>query len=230
MEDRQASAALSSALVRAGIEFEGGWEVKWLEGERVGRGCLSGRLAECGSAGVITTIYSPPLSELIAGILEPSQNWMSEQLLRGLGAQLGDGGSWSAGADIMTAYLVDDVGVDPRDVVVRDGSGLSAYNLITPRALVRVLRRTHLGPDSKTFREAMAEPGEEGSTLEERLPRLVGRLFAKTGSISNVNSLSGYLVRESGQEVIFSILSNGSGLPSGRVEDTIDDIVEILAR
>jgi D-alanyl-D-alanine carboxypeptidase/D-alanyl-D-alanine-endopeptidase (penicillin-binding protein 4) len=227
---RQAAAALSRALDRAGIEFEGSWEVKWSEGERVGRGCLSGGLAECDSAGVIAAIDSPPLSELIGGILGPSQNWMSEQLLRALGAQLGEGGSWSDGADVVKAYLVDDIGIDPLDLEVRDGSGLSAYNLVTPRALVGVLRHAHLGPHSEAFREAMAEPGEEDSTLEERLPLLEGRLFAKTGSISNVNSLSGYLVRQDGQEVIFSILTNGSGLPSGRVQDAIDDIVEILAR
>jgi RNA polymerase sigma factor (sigma-70 family) len=54
-------------------------------------------------------------------------------------------------------------------------------------------------------------PAEAESTLEERLVELEGRLFAKTGTISNVNSLSSYLVRADGQDVIFSILTNGSG-------------------
>jgi len=227
---RQAAAALSRAIERAGIETEGGWEIKWTPGERVGRGCLSGMLSSCGSAGVIAAVDSPPLTELIGGILGPSQNWMSEQLLRALGARFGEEGSWSEGVGVMEAHLMDDVGVDPLDIVLRDGSGLSAYNLVTPRALVRVLRAMHLGPHAHAFREAMAEPGEEDSTLEERLTGLEGRLFAKTGSISNVNSLSGYLVREDGQEIIFSILTNGSGLPSTRVQEAIDDIVEILAR
>jgi len=227
---RQAAATLSDAIDRAGIETEGGWEVKWTAGERVGRGCLSGMLPACGSAGVITAIESPPLSELIAGILKPSQNWMSEQLVRALGAEFGERGSWAEGLGVLEDHLVDVVGIDPLDIELRDGSGLSAYNLVTPRALVRVLRDMQQGPHAQVFREAMAEPGEEDSTLEERLPDLEGRLFAKTGTISNVNSLSGYLVGDGGQDVIFAILTNGSGLASTQVQEAIDDIVEILAR
>lgn len=227
---RQAAATLSNAIRRAGIEMEGGWEVKWTPGERVGRGCYSGMLDECGSAGLLTAIESPPLAELIAGTLEPSQNWMAEQLVRTLGARYGTEGSWSEGVDIVEMYLVNEAGVEPLDISARDGSGLSAYNLITPRALVRVLEYMQRGPHAQTFRTALAEPGEEDSTLERRLLELDGRLFAKTGTISNVNSLSGYLVRDNGQEVIFSILTNGSGLPSGRVRSAIDEIVRIIAR
>ena len=76
-----------------------------------------------------------------------------------------------------------------------------------------ILREMHLGPTSAEYRAALAEPGEEDSTLEQRLLDLEGRLFAKTGTISNVNSLSGYLVRNDGRQIIFSILTNGSGLP-----------------
>ena len=85
-------------------------------------------------------------------------------------------------------------------------------------------------PDGLAYRSAMAEPGEEESTLEERLSGLEGRVFAKTGTISNVNSLSGYLVRENGEGVIFAILANGAGLDDGEVEATIDEIVRVLAR
>ena len=227
---RQASAALAIAIEGAGITVEGGWEVKWTKGERVGRGCLSGMLEECTSAGLLAVIESPPLSELVAGILEPSQNWMAEQLIRSLGALYGEEGSWSEGVDVVEGFLTEHVGIDTLDVSARDGSGLSAYNLVTPRALVGVLRYMSMGPFAAEYRRALAEPGEEGSSLERRLLDLEGRLFAKTGTISNVNSLSGYLVRENGQEVIFSILTNGSGLPSSYVRTAIDDIVRALAR
>jgi D-alanyl-D-alanine carboxypeptidase/D-alanyl-D-alanine-endopeptidase (penicillin-binding protein 4) len=66
--------------------------------------------------------------------------------------------------------------------------------------------------------------------LENRLLDLEDRVWAKTGTISNVNSLSGYLVRDDGTELIFSILSNGSGLPASRVRAAIDDVVRVLAR
>ena len=66
-------------------------------------------------------------------------------------------------------------------------------------------------------------------TLEERLPGLEGRLFAKTGTISNVNALSGYLTRNDGTELTFSILTNGSGLPASTVRAAIDALVRTLA-
>ena len=130
----------------------------------------------------------------------------------------------------MEAFLTEHVGVDSLDVSARDGSGLSAYNLVTPRALVRVLRYMAMGSSAEQYRVALAEPGEEDSSLELRLLDMEGRLFAKTGTISNVNSLSGYLVGENGEDIIFSILTNGSGLPSSYVRAAIDDIVRVLAR
>jgi D-alanyl-D-alanine carboxypeptidase/D-alanyl-D-alanine-endopeptidase (penicillin-binding protein 4) len=226
---RQAAAALHTALLSAGIAVEHGWEVKWTRGERLGRGCMTGTLSLCGSAGPLAVFESPPLTELVTGILGPSQNWMTEQLVRALGARLGEGGSWEQGMSVVRGYLVDRVGVDSLDLSLRDGSGLSAYNLVTPRAVVRTLAAMRRHPAADAFRSAMAEPGEEDSTLERRLLDLEGRLFAKTGSISNVNSLSGYLVRANGQHVIFSILTNGSGLPASRIRAAIDEIVVILA-
>ena len=187
-------------------------------------------MRECPNAGPILTLESPPLSELIAGILKPSQNWMTEQLIRTLGAELGEEGSWSEGIVVISEFLTEVVGIDSLDISPRDGSGLSAYNLVTPRALVRILQYLSSNQNNGTYRSALATPREEDSTLQERLSGLEGRVFAKTGTISNVNSLSGYLTRDDGSEVIFSILSNGSGLPSGQVRDAIDDIVRILAR
>ena len=227
---RQATAALGRAIAAAGIVVEDQARVVWVDSVRVGRGCLSGRVRECANAGLIFSLESPPLSQLIAGILEPSQNWMTEQLIRTLGAEAGEKGSWSEGVGVIRSFLTEQVGVDSLDIAPRDGSGLSAYNLVTPRALVRILQYMRNGTNAATYRAALAEPGEENSTLERRLMDLEQRLFAKTGTISNVNSLSGYLVREDGTEVIFSILSNGSGLPASRVRAAIDDVVRALAR
>jgi D-alanyl-D-alanine carboxypeptidase/D-alanyl-D-alanine-endopeptidase (penicillin-binding protein 4) len=183
-----------------------------------------------GASITLATLESPPVAELVAGILEPSQNWMTEQMVRALGARYGQDGSWREGVGVVEAYLINEAGVDALDIAPRDGSGLSAYNLVTPRAIVRILEEMRTGPHYDSFRSAMAEPGEEGSTLERRLLDLRGRVHAKTGTISNVNSLSGYLVRDDGREVIFSILTNGSGLPASRVRAAIDDVVRSLAR
>ena len=227
---RQASATLAHALQDAGIDIARGWEVRWREGDDLGEGCSAGWLDTCPRARPIAVLESPPLSELIAGILEPSQNWITEQLVLALAGLYGEEGSWPVGVDLLEAFLTEHVGVDTLDVSIRDGSGLSAYNLVTPRALVRVLRYMRTGPHGSGYRAALAEPGEDGSSLEERLTDLEGRVWAKTGTISNVNSLSGYLVRENGQEIVFSILTNGSGLPSSYVRDAVDDVVRVLAR
>ena len=170
------------------------------------------------------------MSEIVAGILKPSQNWMTEQVVRALGQSYGAEGSWEEGLGVVETFLVEEVGVRPSDLYARDGSGLSFYNLVTPRAIVSVLAEMHNSESASVFRGAMPAPGEEGSTLENRLEGLEGHLRAKTGTISNVNSLSGYLVRESGEEVAFSILSNGSGMPASRVRSAIDEIVRALAR
>jgi D-alanyl-D-alanine carboxypeptidase/D-alanyl-D-alanine-endopeptidase (penicillin-binding protein 4) len=243
---RQAVATFAAALEASGVVVEGGWSIRWAtpepqdECESDARSTEigpedggSGGTSECAPAPAVRTLAaleSPPLSELIGGILKPSQNWMTEQVVRTLGARFGSEGSWREGVGVMEAYLVNEVGVDSLDIAPRDGSGLSAYNLVTPRAIVRILQEMREGPHAADFRAAMAEPGKEGSTLRRRLLDLEGRVFAKTGTISNVNSLSGYLVRDDGREVVFSVLTNGSGLPSSRVRDAIDDVVRSLAR
>ncbi|MDG2239734.1 MAG: D-alanyl-D-alanine carboxypeptidase/D-alanyl-D-alanine-endopeptidase [Longimicrobiales bacterium] len=227
---RQATAALGTAIRQAGITMEGTARVAWADSMRVGRGCLSGLVQECPNAGHIFTFSSPPLAVISQQLLERSQNWMTEQLIRTLGAELGEEGSWDEGVDVIRTFLTEEVGIDSLDVAPRDGSGLSAYNLVTPRALVSILSFMRHSENWDIFKEALASPGEEDSTLEHRLLDLEGRVFAKTGTISNVNSLSGYLVREDGSEVIFSVLSNGSGLPASVVRAAIDDVVRDLAR
>ena len=249
---RLASAALLRALERRGIEIQGGNRVTWDVGEPVGPGsCTTGRttadldpsgdalpdsegsaaqVPECPDATRITGFSSPPMAEIVKAILEPSQNWMTEQLVRTLGMEGGRRGSWREGFRVERNFLTQEVGVDSLDVTYRDGSGLSAYNLVTPRAIVRILEYMRASSNSGAFRSALASPGEEESTLRNRLLELGSRVFAKTGTITHVTSLSGYLFTDSGKELIFSILTNGSGLSSREVRASIDRIVEAAAR
>jgi serine-type D-Ala-D-Ala carboxypeptidase/endopeptidase (penicillin-binding protein 4) len=80
------------------------------------------------------------------------------------------------------------------------------------------------------WRDALAQPGLAGTTLSGRLRPLDGRLFAKTGTITNVNSLSGHFIAADGREYLFSILSNASGVPAAMVRAAIDDVVLAMAR
>jgi D-alanyl-D-alanine carboxypeptidase/D-alanyl-D-alanine-endopeptidase (penicillin-binding protein 4) len=255
---RFASTALYRSLERRGIRIDGGLRIAWDPGEPVGSGsCRTGpgaststseespgrgeaqrirapRLAsqrdDCPDARTLASLFSPPLAEVVQGILEPSQNWMAEQLVRALGFELGEEGSWREGFRVQEEFLTQQVGVDTLDIVFRDGSGMSRQNLVTPRAIVRILEYMRASSNAGIFRNALASPGEKDGTLRNRLQALEGRVFAKTGTLTHVTSLSGYLFTDSGRELIFSILTNGSGLPSNTVRDGIDKVTEILVR
>jgi D-alanyl-D-alanine carboxypeptidase/D-alanyl-D-alanine-endopeptidase (penicillin-binding protein 4) len=222
---RQAAAALARSLDADGITVRGGWRVAWNAGEPVSV-CSTGAWSDC-SAPVLARLSSPPLSEIVEVTLRTSHNWMAEQLVRALGSDTTAG--WPTGLAAMRGYLVESVGADTLDFRLRDGSGLSAQNLLTPRTLVRLLDQASRTPWGATFRAALAEPGERGGTLENRLAGLEGRVFAKTGTLTNVAALSGYLVDAGGSTILFSIMTNGSGLPGSLVQAGIDQVVRILA-
>lgn len=214
---REAAAALHRVLRERGVRVRDGWRVRW------------DRPVDTVPSSRLVTFVSPPLMEIAEAILEPSQNWMTEQLAKALGGSDSTRAGWSTGLRRIERILTETVGVDTLDLALRDGSGLSAYNLVTPRAVVGLLRWVRGQPWGDAYRNALAEPGEEGSTLSRRLEGLEGRLWAKTGTISNVNSLSGYLVTDEGRTVVFSLLTNGSGLPSNVVRRGMDDIVRAVA-
>lgn len=217
-----AGRALLMALRQRGVRVDGPVRVLY---DSAAVAELEQRL---GPPRLLTEWRSPPLSRIIQGLLEPSQNWIAEHLIKTLGAEVEGRGTWKAGIDVVRGFLVDDVGIDSLAIHVRDGSGLSSQDLVTPAALVTLLRYVRSTPWAADYRNALASPGEEQSTLEDRLLQFRGRLFAKTGTISNVNSLTGYLMTESGRTLIFSILSNGSGLPSSDIRHAADQVVELM--
>jgi len=173
---------------------------------------------------------SPPMRDIAAGMLRPSQNWMAEQMHKSLGAHFRKGGSWRGGIEVERAFLYDEVRIDSGSVNLRDASGMAPQDLLSPETIVKLLKYARTQPWGPAFQEALAAPGLAGSTLSSRLRPLNGRVFAKTGSISNVNSLSGYLFAADGRPFAFSILSNGSGLPSAPVRVAIDAVATEFAR
>jgi serine-type D-Ala-D-Ala carboxypeptidase/endopeptidase (penicillin-binding protein 4) len=214
---RQAAHALLRAVEGQGVVVRGGVRIVWDREESPSH------------AVHVAGMESPPLMELVREILATSQNWMTEQLVRTLGALHGEEGSWEEGFQVIADRLEGELGVDSLDIHFRDGSGLAGYNLITPRALARVLARARAEPWGLAYRHAMAEPGSSDGTLSNRLHDLQGRVFAKTGSITHVNSLSGYLVRRDGRELVFVILTNAGNQSAGGIRRGIDDVVRAIA-
>lgn len=220
--ERHAALALVAVLRDRGIELDGAVRVEH-DGDRLRESLHDAR--EVARVG----LESPALPEIAAGTLRPSQNWIADQLLMTLGAERGGEGSWEAGLEVERSYLFDVVGIDSTAVVLRDGSGLSVQNLLTPRATARLLDHALRQPWGEAFRLALPRPGGRG-TLEERLRGLDDRVLAKTGTITHINSMSGYVWTADGRPLIFSIYSNASGRPAGEVRRAIDRIVHEIAR
>jgi D-alanyl-D-alanine carboxypeptidase/D-alanyl-D-alanine-endopeptidase (penicillin-binding protein 4) len=136
--------------------------------------------------------------------------------------------SYEASAAAERMFLTTEAGVDGSEFKFADGSGLSAQNLVTPNALVKVLRWMDQPSRRGVWWQLLAAPGEEG-TLRRRLLPLAARLRGKTGSISGVNSLSGIVRGTGGGTRYFSIVLNHHTAGSAEALRAIDAIANAIA-
>lgn len=113
---------------------------------------------------------------------------------------------------------------------LRDRSGLSAQNLLSPHATVQLLEHARQATWGADYHAALPAPGMRGGTLSNRLSGLESRLVAKTGTISNVNSLSGYVRTFDDRNLTFAIYTNASGRASSEVRRAIDRLVNALVQ
>jgi serine-type D-Ala-D-Ala carboxypeptidase/endopeptidase (penicillin-binding protein 4) len=179
---------------------------------------------------VLVSTESPPLRDIATVLMKVSQNLYAETLLKALGAASGGLGTAEGGRRVVRTAL-DAWGV-PRDAYVMfDGSGLSRYNYVTAEALTSVLAQMYRDPRHRdAFVSTLPIAGKDG-TLASRLKRTraEGNALAKTGSISNVRALSGFVRSRDGEMLVFAILSNDFVIPAATVTWIADLGVEILA-
>jgi D-alanyl-D-alanine carboxypeptidase/D-alanyl-D-alanine-endopeptidase (penicillin-binding protein 4) len=111
-----------------------------------------------------------------------------------------------------------------------DGSGLSRYNYISPRELVKILTAMYKSPYWEVWRDAQPIAGVDG-TLKSRMKgtKAEGNVRAKTGTISNVRGLSGYVTTADGEEIVFSFLVNGHLRTSLDTERITDKALTLIA-
>jgi D-alanyl-D-alanine carboxypeptidase/D-alanyl-D-alanine-endopeptidase (penicillin-binding protein 4) len=174
----------------------------------------------------IAVIESPPLFQLLSVVLKPSQNLYAEMLFKGLSAQPA---SYEASEDIERRFLTTEVGVPNSDFRFVDGSGLSPDDLVTPRAIVTLLRWMNEPSRRNVWWMMLARPGDEG-TLRRRLLPFADRMRGKTGSINGVNALSGILNMPDGGHRYFSIIVNHNAGDSSDALKAIDAIVGEIAK
>jgi D-alanyl-D-alanine carboxypeptidase/D-alanyl-D-alanine-endopeptidase (penicillin-binding protein 4) len=179
---------------------------------------------------VIATIQSPPLRDIATVLMKVSQNLYAEALLKASGRAKGGLGTAAAGREAAQAVL-SSWGVPQLSYVMADGSGLSRYNYVSASAITSILGHMYRDPlhrDALLLTLPIA--GKDG-TMSARLrrTRAEGNALAKTGSISNVRSLSGFVRTRDGDVLVFSMLANDFVIPAATVSWIADLAVEVLA-
>lgn len=175
---------------------------------------------------------SKPLSELLKEFLKPSDNLYGEALLKTAGrgeSRTGIGNINEGGKRLIS--LLETAKIDRGGLHVSDGSGLSVQNTVTPRLLCDLLLYidARFTPSERdAFTNGLPVGGVDG-TLRGRFKNtpLAGNVRAKTGTLSGVSSLSGYVTAKSGEKVAFSILMNHSA-SSADARQAQDAIVTAL--
>ena len=172
--------------------------------------------------------HSPPLSELAISMMKRSQNLYAETIFRTLGDK--HGRTIGAGQAVVKD-LLETWSIETDQFIILDGSGLSRYNYITPEALVRVLEHVRLNSQSATIFEATLPIAGQDGTLAHRMKgtNATGNARAKTGTMSNVSGLSGFVQTRDGENLVFAILANNYKSRSSTITRIIDRAVEQLA-
>lgn len=179
----------------------------------------------------LAEVSSRPLSDWVFPVLNTSQNWFAEMILKQLGRRFGAAGSWQEGLEVERRFLIDSVGIDSTMFELADGSGLAAKNLVAPLAFTRLLNWMRSHPSYDAFAAGLPQSGEPGSLRRRFVDTpLAGRVRAKTGTITRVNTLSGYVERADGRVFTFSIQANNHTLGSSGMLPAIDSVVVELAR
>jgi len=178
----------------------------------------------------LASYRSPPLSALALRLMKASQNQYAETLLKTMSG--GSGARSAAGGRLAVQTILESWGVPASELILRDGSGLSRYDFVTPNALVAVL--AHVARDGKLrepFESSLPVAGRDG-TLSTRMrgTPAEGNARAKSGSMTGVRALSGYVTTADGEPLAFSIVANNFETPADVVNAATDAIVVSLAK
>jgi D-alanyl-D-alanine carboxypeptidase/D-alanyl-D-alanine-endopeptidase (penicillin-binding protein 4) len=170
------------------------------------------------------TFFSPPLMNIIKVINKNSQNLYAEQLLKVIGFEKDGYGSISNGVKEIK-NLLKEIGINPENIIIADGSGLSRLNLVTPRQFVDLLTFISKSEVFQLFYDSLPIAGTDG-TLARRMrnTKAENNIRAKTGYIEGVRSICGYAYTADKELVAFSIIVNNYIVPYA-LADNLQDLV-----
>ncbi|MCF8722448.1 D-alanyl-D-alanine carboxypeptidase/D-alanyl-D-alanine-endopeptidase (penicillin-binding protein 4) [Nitrospina gracilis] len=203
-------------LEQAGVTVEGGLE--------------RGRVVD--GARLLYEHESPPLADILRGLNKFSNNFIAEQILRTMAADVyGAPGTTENGVKLVKAYMRS-LGFDDDRYNVVDGSGLSRQNMVSPDQIVAVLEDAYR--DLAIFPEfiaALGVMGIDGSVIDRMNGiRDAQKIRAKTGTLNHVSALSGYFQSMDGERFAFSILLNDLNCSNGKAMKLEDDILDLALR
>jgi D-alanyl-D-alanine carboxypeptidase/D-alanyl-D-alanine-endopeptidase (penicillin-binding protein 4) len=177
----------------------------------------------------LLSMRSPPLRDVLPFFEKPSQNQIGELLLKTLALEKTGVGTADSGTKVLSRQVVA-WGAEADGFAIRDGSGLSRHDYVTPRTLVHVLDAISRHPDFKVFYDALPIAGVDG-TIGSRMKgtAAAGNVHAKTGTLDKARSLSGYVTTADGRMLLFSALCNNYVVPTRRVDRVSDALGAYLA-
>lgn len=178
---------------------------------------------------VLATHYSPPVSDLITQINTDSNNFYTEMMLKAAAAKKYDTqGTTDLGIHLVKDFA-DSIGIDTSNVVMTDGCGLSAQTLISTYTETLLLTKMRHSPYFPVYYNSLAVASEDG-TLEDRFldTPLQGDIHGKTGYISGVRSLTGYMTTAKKHLLIFSVIANHFSTKKVKIDDIDRKILELI--
>ncbi|KOX25931.1 D-alanyl-D-alanine carboxypeptidase [Saccharothrix sp. NRRL B-16348] len=198
------------ALTRHGVHVLGG----------------TGAGATPADARVLGEHQSMPLSQLMVPFMKLSNNMHAEILVKTAGRAVFGEGSWTAGLRAMTATL-GGLGVDATALSLRDGSGLSRMDQVSPDQVAALLLAAQREPWFRTWYDSLPVAGKSdrmvGGTLRNRMrgTPAEGNVRAKTGTLTGVSALSGYVTTADGTPLVFAMISNNTLTSAKPFEDAV---------
>jgi D-alanyl-D-alanine carboxypeptidase/D-alanyl-D-alanine-endopeptidase (penicillin-binding protein 4) len=177
----------------------------------------------------LVTQLSPPLRDVFPFFEKPSQNQIGEILFKTLALVKTGVGTADSARRVVSRQLLE-WGAEPDGFAVRDGSGLSRHDYVTPRTIIHVLDAARRLPDFKVLYDALPVGGVDG-TIQNRMKGTPaeGNVHAKTGTLDKARSLSGYVTTADGRMLLFSALCNNYVVPTRRVDDVSNALAIRLA-
>jgi D-alanyl-D-alanine carboxypeptidase/D-alanyl-D-alanine-endopeptidase (penicillin-binding protein 4) len=213
---------MRKALERRGVRIRGEIVVNREEGISV----VAQSPAVPGQSGesppkILASVQSGPLIDILRVINKESNNFLAETVTKVTGRIAQGNGSFFGGKEAVKRFLVDEVGIGPDDVLVRDGSGLSEGNQASAGVFVKTLEFMAASTHWEDFLETLPEAGVRRELGRMYRSPAARNLRAKTGTMDRVSALSGIVRTRAGERILFSILSNevASEYRAKRAED-----------